>query len=616
MRSRVELSSRRPGDPSLRVWTTVLVVAFATACFATACSATASVATAKSGAAPDSIRYIIEEDGRNVGWFSVSRNVDTEGRTAYRGSGEHPGVYKYRRFEVVVGRDFAPASAFLRMSARGQNIELTSTFAKGKANTVVKVSGTKMPVPEERVSTPVFLMIDNVMTCAAVISDYLSKVDATSYKADLKVYMPGLPELTMGVAGQGTRAMQAGRERAEVRVFKATLRIPSLRPGMNPKTIELELFQFADGRFFGMAQPSSKIVSYPFPADAVIAEAPKPFPEIPVWFVSAGDTLVGSLMLPRPAGPDSTTVAASGGSTGPSTAPSTRSAALVLVAGSGPNDRDENVMGFAVFRTLAEKLAAAGYASLRYDKRGAGDSGGDYSQATVEHFAHDAAAAVAALRARSEIDPARVGILGHSEGAMLAPQIAKLCAQQGGAPWCAVLLAGSAATGREIILEQFEHGLAQAGLDSAAAQAKRTLQHQVFAYLEGKVDWEGVVALADSSDRKTLEMQKEMIGGAWFRSFIAYDPKPYFAQLAAIPVLILHGELDTQLPPHHGAAVRDALKAAGSRTVSYVPARGVNHLFQKATTGEVSEYATLAKEFAPGITDRIIQFLAMCEKMK
>jgi fermentation-respiration switch protein FrsA (DUF1100 family) len=199
---------------------------------------------------------------------------------------------------------------------------------------------------------------------------------------------------------------------------------------------------------------------------------------------------------------------------------------------------------------------------------------------------------------------------------MLAGEIAPLCAERGGAPWCVVLLAGSAAVGREIIMEQFEHGLATAGLDSAATEAKRALQNQVLAYVEGKADWESVIALADSADRASVEMQKGLIDGGWFRSFVAYDPKPHLARLTDVPVLIVHGELDTQLPPSHGAAVRETLKGAGNRTVAYVPVRGANHLLQKATSGEVTEYGALAREFAPGVTERITQFLATCEKMK
>lgn len=556
-------------------------------------------ATAAPAAAPDSTRYYMEEDGRGVGWFSVARASDAQGRTVYRGSGERPGSYKCRRFELVVAPDNTPVRSFVRLSAGGQSYEFATDYQKGKAVSTVKVGGQKMPVPPEKIADQVFVLPGNVPTAFAALSDFLAGKDASAFKAELKAFAPPVSEIPLSVAGLGRRAVPAGREQAEVRAFQLTLRVPAGRGGAGPRTLELELYQHLDGRFFGFKQGA--VSAYPFPDGAVVEGPPRSYPEIAVRFVSGGDTLAGSLMLP----------AAAVAKEAAPEAPARRPPALVFVSGSGPSDRDQVVAGFPVFRKLAEQLAAAGYASLRYDDRGVEESGGDHAAATMEMFAGDATAAVAALRARPEIDPARVGILGHSEGAMLAPQISDLLAAAGQGPWCVVLLAGSAATGREINLEQFEHGLAQAGLDSVQQEQKRTLQHRVLAYLDGTATWESVTAMADSTDLQQLEFQKALIEGPWFRSFLAYSAAPYLSRLTA-PVLILHGELDTQLPPHHGARLRELLKAAGHQRVSYVPARSVNHLFQKAQTGEVSEYAALEPDFAPGIVKQIVAFLSMC----
>ncbi len=338
---------------------------------------------------------------------------------------------------------------------------------------------------------------------------------------------------------------------------------------------------------------------YPMPADATIAGAAPSFPEVALKFASGPDSLAGALMLPAkdPAKP------------GPY-------GAVVFVSGSGPSDRDETVADFPVFRALAEKLAAAGYASLRYDDRGVGDSGGDYGLVTMDILAADAAAAVAALRARPEIDPARVGVLGHSEGAMLAPQVCALVADGAGrAPWCAVLLAGSTRRGRDIILSQQEHGLAAGGFAPDVAERKRVLQRQVFAWADGRADWASVVALADTSEAEALETQKAFLEAPWFKSFLDYDPVPWLKRLQ-VPVLVLHGELDRQLPAADGAALRDTLRAAGNQRVSYAPVRGVNHLFQVAKTGEAEEYGALKKEFAAGVAERVPQFLAMCDRIR
>ncbi|MHB8078905.1 MAG: alpha/beta fold hydrolase [Candidatus Krumholzibacteriia bacterium] len=549
-------------------------------------------------APPDSTRYYVEEDGRGTGWFAVGRSTNPQGQLVYRGSGEKPGSYKVRRFEVVTGPDFVPVSSFVKMSAQGQPMEFTSTFAKGKAATQAKISGQKMPFPEERLEGVAFVLPGQVAGAFAALSDWLAKRDAATWKGSVKAYMAPFV-VDIDVAGLGRRTVESGGGTAEVRAFQLTVKVPPSRQLPRGRTQELVLWQNPDGSFFGFEVAAQKLRAYPFPSDATLAEAPRVYPEIAVRFPSGADTLAGTLMLPLadPARP-------------------TKPPAIVFVSGSGPSTRNEDVAGFPVFRVLAEKLAAAGCASLRYDDRGVEDSGGDYGLVTMDILAADAAAATAALRARPEIDAARVGLLGHSEGALLAGQIAALVEQQSGqAPWCAILMAGSTANGHQIIMEQFEHALARQELPVEEAVAKRALQEQVLTYVEGRAGWETVTALADSGEAQDLAMEKATLDAPWLRSFLAYDPRPWLAKLR-VPTLVLHGELDTQLPPAHGAAVRDLLKASGNTTVSFVPARGVNHLFQLAKTGEAEEYATLKPEFAPGVAERITAFVAMRERMK
>ena len=550
-------------------------------------------------APPDSTRYMVDQNGRGVGWFSVSRTTDAQGRFVYRGSGERSGVYKLRRFELVTSQRFEPVRAALRMSRQGQPVEMTVQFGDGKAVAEGKVAGTKLPRQEAKLEGPCFVLPGNVLSAFAALSDFLADKDAATYKGALKAYALPLV-IDMEVTGLGSRSVQAGSAQVEVRAFELKLNVPRQRGQQTGRTFTLELHQLPDGRFHGIQIADQGVVTYPFPADARLETPAAAFPEIALRFAAGGDTLAGSLMLPAPD-------PARPGPCG----------AVVLVSGSGPTDRDETVAGgFAVFRALAEKLAAGGFASLRYDDRGTEESGGDYSLATMDILAQDAAAAVAALRARPEVDPARIGVVGHSEGAILAPQIAALVEQQSGrAPWCVVMMAGSPRTGREIILEQQDHALQGGGFDPAQIEHKRALQRRVFEYVDGGVGWDAVVALADSTETEFLEMQKNFVDAAWFRSYLNYSAAPWLRRLRA-PALVLHGELDTQLPPHHGAALRDSLKAAGHPRVSYVPARGVNHLFQVATTGEVEEYSTLKPEFGTGVAERVVAFLAMCDRLK
>lgn len=568
-----------------------------------AAGATRPAVAAAAPAAGDSSRFFLEEDGRGVGWFSVRKTTDAQGRFTYVGSGDKTSVFKYKRFELVLDKDFTPISSFVRANATaaGASIEIGTTYTKGKVVTTAKVNGAKQPVPESEISGTTFVMPSSVWSAMAGLSDYLAKQDAAAFKGEFKGYDPlSTLGFSIKVAGLGTRTVPAGQQQADVRAFQLTYHIVPPRGRGQPQTVELILHQYPDGRLFGYESADGKRRAYPFPDDGQLPEAPVTFAEVPVRFAAGPDTLAGSLMLPKddPAKP------------GPRPA-------LVLVGGSGPTARDETVAGFAVFHTLAEKLAAAGYATLRYDDRGVDESQGDYTQADMNAFAADAAAAVAALRARPEVNGQRVGLLGHSEGAMLAPQIATLVQQQSGRPvWCAVLMAGSTERGGDIILEQQEHGLAQSDWSDEVKERKRQLQRQVYAFVEGKADWSTVIAQADSDEVAALEAQKPTIESPWFRSFLAYDAKPWLRQMGKPPVLVLHGELDTQIPVRHGAALRDSLKATGNDRVSYVPARGMNHLFQLAKTGEVAEYGELKPEFATGFVERIVAFLAMCERMK
>lgn len=555
-------------------------------------------APAAAAAPPDSTRFLLEQDGLGAGWFSVVRAKDAQGRTVYRGSGERTGTYKVRRFELVSGAGFVPASCSFKLTMSGRTIEMSTTFADGKAITTAKADGSKLPVPEARAEGQLFVLPGRVLSSFAMISDFLAAQDAAKYKGRLKAFSPPLV-IDLEVTGLGTRQVPSGPSTDEVRAFELKFHVPRQRGQQTGQTITLVLHQFPDGRFHGLDIPDEKVRAYPLAGDAQLAAPPAAYPEIALKFAAGADSLAGTLTLP----------ASDQAKPGPH-------GALVFVSGSGPSDRDETVAGFPVFRALAEKLAAAGYASLRYDDRGVEDSGGDYGQVTMDLLARDAAAAVAALRARPEIDPARVGVLGHSEGAILAAQIAALVAEQSGqAPWCVVMMAGSVRTGREIVAEQQDHALQAGGFPPEQIERKRALERQIFAYVDGQADWAAVVAMADTTEAEFLEYQKGQVDAPWFKSFLDYTAAPWLRRLEA-PVLVLHGELDTQLPPAHGAALRDSLRAAGHQRVSYVPARGVNHLFQVAKSGEVEEYGALKPEFAPGVVERVAAFLAMCDRLK
>lgn len=279
--------------------------------------------------------------------------------------------------------------------------------------------------------------------------------------------------------------------------------------------------------------------------------------------------------------------------------------AVALISGSGPQTRDEEIFGHKIYAVIADALSRRGIAVLRWDKRGLGQSTGDYKDATSADFAEDAEGAARWLRSRSEINPDRVGLLGHSEGGLIAPMVA------GRDPKIAfvVLLAGPAVRGDQIILEQGRLIAAAMGAPNAVLDAQEGLQKRLFAAVAAAPD----TASADKAAREVLAQtplspdqiaaQARVAASPWFRWFLTYDPAPALKRLT-IPTLALIGEKDLQVPPDRNLpALKAALAADPQVTVEAVP--GVNHLFQTAKTGTPAEYVQIEETMAPAVLARV-----------
>jgi len=269
--------------------------------------------------------------------------------------------------------------------------------------------------------------------------------------------------------------------------------------------------------------------------------------------------------------------------------------AIVLIAGSGPLDRDETVAGIPIFAQLASALADAGFAVIRYDKRGVGQSGGRGEFATLNDYAEDAVAVVKFLEKRKDIDPKRIALVGHSEGAA----VGLLAARRSGDVSAVALIAGIGTTGAQLNLEQQQTAFRTGNLPEADRAAKVELQKKVqAAVLTGK-GWEDVPA----DIRKQAE-------SPWFASFLAFDPAPVIAKLDQ-PLFVIQGALDTQVPPHHAeklGAMANARKNAPRTEVVVLPA--INHLLVPAKTGDVSEYGALPdRTISPDVSAKIAAWL-------
>jgi pimeloyl-ACP methyl ester carboxylesterase len=268
---------------------------------------------------------------------------------------------------------------------------------------------------------------------------------------------------------------------------------------------------------------------------------------------------------------------------------------IVLVAGSGGVDRDETVAGIPIFGQLAGALADRGFLVLRYDKRGVGQSGGRTESATLQDYAGDLVAVVKWLARRDDVDSRRIAAAGHSEGgavAMLAAAREKKIAS-------VVLIAAPGLTGAELILEQQQHQFDVLKMTAAERQEKEALQRKI----------QAAVVTGEGWDQISPELRRQA-DTAWFRSVLQFDPTRAMSRFKQ-PVLILQGDLDTQVQPHHAdklAALARARKKAGEVEVVHLP--GINHLLVPAKTGEAQEYGSLrGSSVSPLVASSIADWL-------
>jgi pimeloyl-ACP methyl ester carboxylesterase len=326
----------------------------------------------------------------------------------------------------------------------------------------------------------------------------------------------------------------------------------------------------------------------PYPYDTLDVEYPD---------AKAGVKLAGTLTTPRGAGPYP---------------------CALLITGSGPENRNEELFNHRPFLVLADHLTRHGIAVLRVDDRGVGGSTGRVTGATSEDFASDVAAGIEFLKTRKEIDPRRIGLIGHSEGGLIAPMVATRSKDVA----FIVLMAGPGVRGDSILIMQTAAIRRLLGTSEQAITRESAAMRRVHAMvIQG--DTVGVVR----TTRELVAIQAEAVTAEerrglgdldslartasrqfmipWMRFFLTYDPRPTLMKVRC-PVLALNGSKDFQVPPKENlAAISAALKQGGNRDATVKELPGLNHLFQTATTGAMSEYATIEETIAPAALDEM-----------
>jgi pimeloyl-ACP methyl ester carboxylesterase len=294
---------------------------------------------------------------------------------------------------------------------------------------------------------------------------------------------------------------------------------------------------------------------------------------------------------------------------------------VILISGSGPQNRNEELVGHKPFLVLADHLTRNGIAVLRYDDRGVGMSKGNFNKATTADFANDVDAAVAYLKTRKETDLKKIGLIGHSEGGIIAPMVAARNRDVG----YIVLMAGPGVNGKDVLELQVELMSKAAGAGEADAKKEAKQIREITDILTMNGDssvissafWAYInnayANLPDSTrkqvSRPQFAMQYARLNTPWMKYFLSYDPATALEKIK-IPVLALNGSKDLQVwAPQNLPAIEKALKKAGNKKYVIRELPGLNHLFQECKTGGSDEYGEIEQTLSPVLLGEITAFI-------
>jgi fermentation-respiration switch protein FrsA (DUF1100 family) len=297
--------------------------------------------------------------------------------------------------------------------------------------------------------------------------------------------------------------------------------------------------------------------------------------------------------------------------------------AVVLISGSGPQNRDEELLGHKPFLVLTDYLTNHGIAVLRFDDRGTAKSKGDFKTATTADFAVDVESAVSYLQSRKEINKMKIGLIGHSEGGIIAPMVA---AKSRDIQFI-VLLAGTGIPGDQLLLLQQELIGKAAGVSYADLQKAKTINKGAFDIVSASTNDEILKADLTAYIKKNLpensqeypegmsqddavKIQVSQLTSPWMQYFIRYNPAIILEKVQC-PVLAINGEKDLQVPPKVNLkAIKEGLEKGGNKNVLTKELPNLNHLFQECTTGSPNEYATIEQTFSPTALEEISTWIA------
>lgn len=291
---------------------------------------------------------------------------------------------------------------------------------------------------------------------------------------------------------------------------------------------------------------------------------------------------------------------------------------VILISGSGPQDRDESYMGHKPFLVLADYLTRKGIAVLRYDDRGVGESTGNFETATTADFSNDVLKIIEFLKDRTDIDTRNIGLIGHSEGAIIAPKVANSSQDVSSI----VMLAGTGILGKKVSLQQaldyrnfpvqdeekYRDYIVKAIAIAASDKDVTIVKNELKSFYQDSEVLNSILPQNINKDEFIENLVKSRTN-PWIRYFYNYNPAEEIAKIG-IPALALYGSKDTQVPPKYNMKpVKEALQKSKSGNYEVVLMQGLNHLFQESKTGQISEYPEIEETMSPKVLEKISDWI-------
>jgi len=528
-------------------------------------------ASQESPAESETYGFIVFLRGAAIGREDVTTKITADGKTIISGRGRlaPPLDIVVRQAEVHYQNDWTPESLLIEGTLRGDEIELRTNFKGTEAQSETRVNG-QIATEIDTVTANTIVLTNLFMGTYEALARRLK--DAV-VDVELPIFIAPQQEVKLRVNTIRQAVIQTSASTFTVRQYGLTI----VNPGGD---LQIQLSADEVGRLIRLTVPTqaldviredvaastSRTVLHSNPSDE------------PTMIPANGFNIAATMTLP--------------------TLTLKNQPAVVLVPGI-TGDRDGVVAGIPILSQLAGTLADAGFLVIRYDRRGYGQSGGRAESATVDHFAEDARTVVRYIAKRKDVDSKRIAIVGHGEGVW----IALLTASRENRIAAIVSIAGAATTGAELVLEQQRLMLEQMQVPDAERQAKIVLQKQINSAVISGEGWEEVP--------QNLRQQAD---SPWFQSLLTYNPAKVLEKIDQ-PILILHGELDRQVPISHAKRLAELAHAmSDSKTIKLATIQDLTHsLVQENLPGNnetILTNQTISTEATDPIIDWLFQILA------